>query len=146
MANHQATILARHDLPSAEVEHLEDRLYDHNRHATGRDDGKGLAFVALDTSVKQIGAIAGYTWAGMAEIKQLWVDEAHRGLGIGRQLLEAAVAEATDRDCQCIWVLSYEFQAPGLYEKCGFERVAELKDWPPGHSHIALRRRLQRAD
>jgi GNAT superfamily N-acetyltransferase len=143
MGRNIATISARHDLSAAEVKHLEDRLYDHNRRATGRDDGKGLAFVALDRAGKQIGAIAGYTWAGMAEIKQLWVDEAHRGFGIGRQLLEAAIAEALERRCQCAWVMSYEFQAPGLYEKCGFERVTELKDWPPGHSHFVLRRRLQ---
>jgi ribosomal protein S18 acetylase RimI-like enzyme len=142
MATREATVLARHDLSAAEVKHLEDRLYDHNRRATGRDDGKGLAFVALDGVGKQIGAIAGYTWAGMAEIKQLWVDEAHRGLGIGRQLLETAIAEALERHCQCVWVMSYEFQAPGLYEKCGFERVTRLKDWPPGHSNFVLRRRL----
>jgi ribosomal protein S18 acetylase RimI-like enzyme len=63
-------------------------------------------------------------------------------MGIGRRLLEAAIAEAMQRRCQCVWVMSDEFQAPGLYEKCGFERVAELKDWPPGHSHFVLRRRL----
>jgi ribosomal protein S18 acetylase RimI-like enzyme len=142
MARHEATILARHDLSAPEVKHLEDRLYDHNRRATGRDDGQTLAFAALDMDGKQIGAIAGYTWAGMAEIKQLWVDEAHRGLGIGRQLLEAAIAEAIGRHCQYVWLMSYDFQAPGLYEKCGFERVAELKDWPPGHSNFVLRRRL----
>ena len=142
MAKHEVTISAQPDLSAAEVEHLEDRLYDHNRRATGRDDGKRLAFVAHDTGGRQIGAIAGYTWAGMAEIKQLWVDEAHRGLGIGRQLLEAAIAEAIKRRCPCVWVMSYEFQAPGVYEKCGFERVAELKGWPPGHSHFVLRRRL----
>jgi N-acetylglutamate synthase-like GNAT family acetyltransferase len=135
-------IQPRHDFSAIEVDQLEDRLYDHNRQATGQDDGRPLAFVALDTAGTQIGAIARYTWAGMAEIKQLWVDEVHRGLGTGRQLLEAAIAEATHRNCQCIWVLSYDFQAPGLYEKCGFERVAELRDWPPGHSHIALCCRL----
>src|SRR6476619_1591152 len=131
MARHEATISARHDLPASEVEHLEDRLHGHNRRAIGRDDGKRLAFLAHDTAGKQIGAIAGYTWAGMAEIKQLWVDEPDRRVGIGRQLLEAAIAEAIERKCQCIWVLSYDFQAPWLYEKCGFARVAELKDWPP---------------
>ena len=83
-------IQPRHDFLAIEVDQLEDRPSDHNRHATGQDDGRPLAFVALDTAGNQIGAIAGYTWAGMAEIKQLWVDEAHRGLGIGRQLLEAA--------------------------------------------------------
>jgi ribosomal protein S18 acetylase RimI-like enzyme len=105
-----------------------------------------LTFVAQDKDGRQIGAIAGYTWAGMAEIKQLWVDEAHRGLGIGRQLLEAVIAEVIHRNCQCVWVMSYEFQAPGLYEKYGFERVAELRGWPPGHSNFVLRRGLQKTE
>ena len=146
MARHRVTIAAWHDLSVAAIEQLEDRLYDHNRRTIGRDDGKRLAFLAQDTDGRQIGAIAGYTWAGMAEIKQLWVDEAHRGMGIGRRLLEAAIAEAMQRRCQCVWVMSYEFQAPGLYEKCGFERVAELKDWPPGHSNFVLRRGLQKTE
>jgi hypothetical protein len=38
--------------------------------------------------------------------------------------------------------MSYNFQAPGFYEKCKFERVAELVDWPPGNIHIVLRRDL----
>jgi ribosomal protein S18 acetylase RimI-like enzyme len=126
-----------------DIDRLEDRLYDHNRRATGANDGKGLAFVALDQHGVQVGAIAGYSWACMAEIKQLWVDEAERGRGLGRGLLEAAVAEAVVRGCQSIWVMSYDFQAPNFYERLGFRREAELADWPPGHNHIILRRRLQ---
>ena len=135
-------ILPRHDLTACEVARLEDRLYDHNRRATGQDDGKWLGFVAMDDDAVQVGAIAGYSWAGMVEIKQLWVDENRRGHGLGRRLLEAAIAEAMDRGCQSIWALSYTFQAPGLYEKFGFIRVAELADWPPGHANIVLRREL----
>ena len=138
-----AQIMPRHDLSVTEIGYLEDRLYDHNRRATGRDDGRGLAFVAVDAQGIQIGAVAGYSWACMAEIKELWVDEDHRGLGIGRRLLETAVEEAIARGCQFVWALSYDFQAPGLYEKCGFDRVAELTDWPPGHAHIVLCRRLE---
>ena len=137
-----ADILPRHCLSIIEIDRLEDRLYDHNRRATGRDDGKGLAFVAMDEHGIQIGAVAGYSWAGVAEIKQLWVDEDHRGHGLGRRLIDAAVDEVMARGCQSVWTLSYTFQAPGLYEKCGFERVAELTDWPPGHAHIVLRRQL----
>jgi ribosomal protein S18 acetylase RimI-like enzyme len=139
-------ILARHEPSAVKVDQLEDRLYDHNRRATGRDDGKGLAFVAINAHGGQVGALAGYTWAGMAEIKQLWVDEDHRGCGLGRRLLEAAIAEAIDRRCRSVWALSHDFQAPGFYEKCGFHRVAELTDWPPGHTHVVLCRRLQVAD
>jgi GNAT superfamily N-acetyltransferase len=138
-----AHILPRHHLSVAEIDRLEDRLYGHNQLATGRHDGKGLAFAAMDDHGIQIGAIAGYSWAGVAEIKQFWVDENHRGRGLGRGLLEAAIAEAMDRGCESVWALSYTFQAPGLYEKCGFDRVAELPDWPPGHAHIVLRRQLK---
>jgi ribosomal protein S18 acetylase RimI-like enzyme len=138
-----AHILPRHHLSITEIGCLEDRLYNHNRRATGRDDGKGLVFVAVDEHGIQIGAIAGYSWAGIAAIKQLWVDEDHRGHGLGRTLLDAAVDEAIVRGCESVWTLSYTFQAPGLYEKCGFERVAELTGWPPGHANIVLRRQLK---
>jgi ribosomal protein S18 acetylase RimI-like enzyme len=130
----------------AEIDGLEDRLYEHNRQAMGQDDGRKLAFVALDSQGHQAGAIAGYSWARMAEIKQLWVAEDDRGRGLGRELLAAFVAEAIKRRCLLIWVLSYSFQAPSLYERCGFERVAELIDWPPGHAHIILRRYLPAAE
>jgi GNAT superfamily N-acetyltransferase len=86
-----AYILPCHQLSITELDRLEDRLYDHNRRATGRDDGKGLGFVAVDEHGIQIGAIAGYSWAGMAEIKQLWVDDNHRGRGLGRRLVDAAI-------------------------------------------------------
>jgi hypothetical protein len=37
-----------------------------------------------------------------------------------------------------IWVASYDFQAPGMYEKAGFKRVAEFSGWPEGHSNVVL--------
>jgi ribosomal protein S18 acetylase RimI-like enzyme len=138
----KTSIVPRHEMSLQEVDRLEERLYVHNGKATGSDDGAGLAFVALQGMGNRIGAIAGYSWAGMAEIKQLWVDEAHRGQGHGRALLEAAIAEAAARGCRVVWLMSYSFQAPGFYEKLGFQRVAELADWPPGHSHVVLRRWL----
>ena len=143
MTGSPVQIVARDDLSVVDIDRLEERLYDHNRRATESDDGRRLAFVALDPQGVQIGAIAGYSWANMAEIKQLWVDQSHRGRGHGRALLEAVITEATVRRCQIIWVMSYDFQAPNLYEKCGFERAAEVADWPPGHTHVVLCRRLQ---
>jgi ribosomal protein S18 acetylase RimI-like enzyme len=132
-------IRPRHDSTLAEIDALEDRLYEHNRAATGRDDGAGLGFVVHDDAGALIGAVAGHSWAGMAEIVQLWVDKAHRGKGLGRSLIEAAKSEAAARGCVSVFVMSYDFQAPGLYEKCGFRRVAEVEGWPPGHTHVALR-------
>jgi len=38
----------------------------------------------------------------------------------------------------------FNVQAPGLYEKLGFQIVSELPDFPLGHPQILLRKRLQR--
>jgi ribosomal protein S18 acetylase RimI-like enzyme len=128
----------RHDLSPVEIDGLEDRLYEHNRAATGRDDGEGLGFIISDETGRMLGATAGYTWAGISEIKQMWVDPAFRGRGHGRALLDAMVAEARRRGVSRIWVASYDFQAPGLYERAGFKRVAELDGWPEGHVNVIL--------
>lgn len=129
---------ARHDLSADEVDGLEDRIYAHNSAATGRHDGEGLGFLAHDDEGALIGAVAGYTWAGVCEIQQMWVDEAHRGTGLGRRLLDMALEEAARRGALRVWLASYSFQAPGFYEKAGFRRMAELDGWPEGHVNVIL--------
>lgn len=133
----------RHDLTPMEVDALEDRLYERNRAVTGRDDGRGMGFVIHDETGRMVGATAGYTWAGMSEIKQMWVDEAFRGQGYGRALLEAMVAEADRRGVLRIWVASYDFQAPGMYERAGFNRMAEFEGWPEAHVNVILCKTLR---
>ncbi len=128
----------RHDLTPMEIDAIEDRLYEYNRAATGRADGEGLGFVIRDGDGRPVGIIAGYTWAGISEIKQMWVDEAFRGRGYGHTLLEAMVAEARRRGVLRIWVSSYDFQAPGMYERAGFKRMAELEGWPEGRVNVIL--------
>jgi ribosomal protein S18 acetylase RimI-like enzyme len=129
---------ARHDLTPDEVDAIEGRLYEHNSHATGRHDGKGLGFVIRDDAGRMVGAAAGYTWAGTSELKQIWVDRAYRRRGYARALLDAFVEEARGRGVRHIWVASFDFQAPGMYEKAGFKRVAEFDGWPEGHVNVVL--------
>lgn len=138
----QRAILARHDFTPEAIDQLEDRLYEHNTAATGHRDGQGLGFEVLDDDGAQIGAVAGHSWGGVAEIKQLWVDAAHRGQGLGLALLDAALAEARRRGCRQVFLMSYDFQAPGLYERRGFARLIEIPDWPEGHVNVLLGLRL----
>jgi ribosomal protein S18 acetylase RimI-like enzyme len=128
----------RHDLSPIEIDAIEECLYNYSRCVIGRDDGRGLGFVIRDEMGRAIGVAAGYSWAGTSEIKQMWVDEAYRGRGYARELLNAFVTEAAGRGVRRIWVASYDFQAPGLYEKVGFKRVAELAGWPEGRSNVVL--------
>ena len=132
----------RHDFSPAETGWVEERLYEYNKKITGRGDGEGLAFVIRGEGGQLIGVAAGYSWAGISELKQMWVAEAYRGRGFARTLLDAFIAEARKRGVRRIWVASYDFQAPRMYEKFGFKRVAELEGWPDGHTNVILCRQL----
>ena len=134
---------AEHDLPAAELSLLEDRLNSENRRVTSRDDDQALTFVIRDETGDAIGIAAGYSWASTSELKLMWIDEAFRGRGYASRLLQAFVAEAASRGVRKIWVSSHDFQAPALYEKAGFARIAELVDWPEGHSNIILCRTIE---
>lgn len=131
-------ILPDHSLSASSIDAIEERIYDHNSDAVGRRDARGLAFVMRDEAGEMIGVAAGYSWAGTSELRQMWVHQSHRGRGYARTLITAFVDEAARRGVHRIWVASYDFQAPRLYEKLGFVRAAELAHWPEGHTNVIL--------
>jgi len=134
-------IQSRHDLSIAQVEALEERLYAFNAGRSGHDDAAPLAFVA-EADGKLIGAAAGFTWGGVCELRQVWVDDAHRGAGLGRALVRKAIAEAGERGCSAVFLTTYDFQAPAFYAKLGFETVAAIVGKPRGHTEFAMRLQL----
>jgi hypothetical protein len=64
-------IESHHALSPNELDAIEGHLYRHNSHATGRHDGEGLGFVIRDELGRMIGVAAGYTWAGISELRQM---------------------------------------------------------------------------
>ncbi len=121
---------------------LEDRLYAFNVAATGIADGRGLALVARDPAGRAVAAALGTTWGGTCELKQVWVDVALRGSGLGRELMLRAIAEAEARGCSQLLLATHAFQAPGFYAKLGFRELFRLDDYPRGHGEIWLLRAL----
>jgi N-acetylglutamate synthase-like GNAT family acetyltransferase len=116
---------------------LEERLYEFNRAATGHH-GRELAF-AVEEDSETLAGLAGYTWGGMAEVRQLWVREDHRHAGLGSALMRRAIEEATARGCRLMFLTTHSFQAPGFYARLGFEELAVIRDKPPGHAEHILR-------
>lgn len=125
-----------------DVQYLEDRLYEHNSGLTGISDGQLLAFLSRDESGRIIGGICGNTWGGGCEIRQLWVEPSHRHRGLGTLLFRAAEQEARRRGCSQMLLMTFSFQAPGFYERNGFEVVATIADHPRGHRNLLMRKRL----
>ena len=79
-----------------------------------------------------VGAINGATFFAEIYIDELVVTEAHRRKGIGRKLIETVLEYYKDCGFRNINCCTNEFQAPGFYEKCGFELefVRRNKDNP----------------
>lgn len=128
----------RHDITTTDTDWADWRLYEHNVAATGRGDWKALGFVVRDSAANVVGLAYGCSWAGVAELKQVWVDQSHRGRGYARRLVEAFIEEARKRNVQRIFVASFDFQAPKMYEKFGFQRIGEFAGWPEGHTNVLL--------
>jgi len=70
------------------------------------------------------------TFGNWLEIEYLFVKDDLRGQGIGSQLLQRAESEAKKRNCRFAFVNTYQFQAPGFYQKQGYKEVFTLKDYP----------------
>jgi GNAT superfamily N-acetyltransferase len=126
----------------ADIEYLEDRLYEFNVAATGIEDGRSLGVFVRDPSRTIVAGAAGHTWGETCELRQVWVAEPLRRQGIGRGLLAEAEAEAVRRGCTQIVLTTHSFQAPQFYEKLGFSVVSEVPGYPRGHSQVVLRKPL----
>ena len=80
-----------------------------------------------------IGCVAArfYREAGYAEIKRLYVQEAHRGLGLSRTLMSAIEAEilAEDVDCARLEMGIYQPEADALYRSIGYRNIPPFGDY-----------------
>ncbi|MFF0163211.1 GNAT family N-acetyltransferase [Streptomyces sp. NPDC005263] len=97
---------------------------------------------ALDETDALAGGLVGHTWAGWLHVTYLWVDERHRGSGIGSRLLARAERAARDqRGCSAVRLETWDFQAPRFYQKQGYEVVSVIPDYPPGITEYTLVKR-----
>jgi GNAT superfamily N-acetyltransferase len=130
------------DAPSeADVEILPNRLEAFNESRwPGHQRWRPLAVFARDQE-RVVAGLGGESYSGWLFVRYLWVSDALRGRGIGRELMGAAEGRAVERGCHSAWVDTFSFQAPGFYRKLGYEVFGEL-DYPPEHKRFFLQKRL----
>jgi ribosomal protein S18 acetylase RimI-like enzyme len=121
---------------------LADQLYAYNVEQTGYDDGQYLTLWVKSPLGERLAGLHGWTWGGSCYIQDLWVQKDLRGQGYGTKLLQAAEHEARTRGCHQVILDSYDFQAPGFYQKLGYEVFAVLEDHPRNHRNYYLRKQL----
>ena len=133
--------------PYASADHhkiVKDGIGDHAIAALGLPERTQYPFnfFLLDTDGEVLGGALGNYAGDWAYLSFLWVDRQMRGDGHASRLVAAMEAYVASRGCGNAFLGTFSFQARPLYEKLGYHVFGELKDYPQGHAHYLLRKRL----
>ena len=126
----------------ADATFVRDSLALFNVGVTGDSYYSPLAIFLRDERGAVLGGALGHVWGGWLDLSILWVTEPFRGQGYGSRLLRAAEDEARMQGCHGVFLTTFSFQAPGFYEKFGYEAVADIPDYPRDHSYHVLKKSL----
>ena len=114
----------------------------HSIEVTGHDEKfETAAFVAMNRTTGLFAGVVVTTFFWNAlHVKHLYVDENHRGQGLGTQLLEHALALGIAHKCPFAFLETMSFQALGFYKKFGFQLELTRNGYAHGTSLHYLRK------
>lgn len=96
------------------------REHDRYEAAMGTPCGYNPFYLTAVENGALLGAISGYTAYAEVYLDDILVFSGHRGMGVGRGLLEAVYKRYEKSGLDNINLCTSRFQAPEFYEKCGF--------------------------
>jgi GNAT superfamily N-acetyltransferase len=105
--------------------------------------GQDLAIAIRDQDQGVVGGLWGRTAGGWLAVDLIFVPEHLRGAGLATQLIGLAEAEARRRGCHSAWLDTLNAKALTLYERLGYVRFGELKDYPLGTDRVFLQKKLE---
>jgi len=111
----------------------------HNEQHTGQAQGQPLTVLARHGRAV-VGGLWGELFWGWLKVELLWVGEALRGQGLGREILRRAESEALQQNIQYAYLDTFSFQALEFYQKEGYELFGQLADFPLGHTRYFLQK------
>jgi GNAT superfamily N-acetyltransferase len=121
---------------------IRDGLGAYNLAVTGSEEYYPVSIFLRDANGEILGGVLGEIWVQWLFVSHLWVSAPLRGHGYGQKLLLAAEDYAMGKGCLNVYLTTFSFQARPFYEKLGYEVFAELNNYPPGHTHYFLKKRL----
>lgn len=123
---------------------LSDELDKVNAAATaGISPARELTVQIVDSHGQLAAGMSGWTWGVAAGIAMTWVREDVRKDGLGTKLLHDFEQEALERGCTHVFTTSFTFQAPGFYERHGYEELFRWEGLPtPNAADIHFRKEL----
>lgn len=83
-----------------------------------------------------VGGITYHIRFGWVYLHCGYVWEQYRGMGVYSALMQTVEDTAQYNDLSGIWVSTYEFEAPAVYEHMGFTKGSVLTNCPKGNTSI----------
>lgn len=115
----------------------------HSIEMTGFDEKhEPIAFVA-NSNGTLVGAVVVEIFWGAFHVKYLYVHENHRGQDLGKRLMKEALSYGQANQCPFAFVETMSFQAPGFYQKMGFQIEFTRPGYAHGTSFHYLRKELR---
>jgi GNAT superfamily N-acetyltransferase len=114
-------------------------------HALPYTHGPGfqpLGVFLRDESGTIVGGVWGQVNWNWVHIGLVWVAEALRGTGYGRQLMTAMEHAAKERGCTAAHLDTFSYQARPFYESLEYEVFGTLDDYPRGHQRFFMKKTL----
>jgi GNAT superfamily N-acetyltransferase len=109
--------------------------------ATGYTDRQPLNVIVRETPDGPIiGGILGRTSLGLLFVELVYLPQQLRGTGLGAQMMAMVEAEARRRGCKGGVLFTITFQAPGFYQRLGWEVFGTIPCDPPGTARVFLRK------
>lgn len=127
----------------ATSEQILDLLIDYNEpYFNGRPPSDILHYAAHDTAGKLIGGLLGEIRVYWLHVSILVTTPEYRKSGLGSALMRQAEAFARAQKCEGIWLDTFAFQAPGFYDKLGFNCCGTIKNFYNGHDRFIYEKHL----
>lgn len=136
-------ISSEHTADPTPLATVSDGLTAFNATATGRPAERvPVIIIARDADEAVVGGCVGFRRWEVLQVDHLWVADAHRGQGVGTELLRTAEQEARDAGCTVATLDTFDFQARPFYERLGYRVWGVLDDLPHGRVGYFMRKRL----
>lgn len=139
--NRRISLRVEENPDDADVQDLRRNLRRYNVTKAQTDQGLGLAVFLKDSAGVMKAGIYGWLWGECLEIDYLWVEQAQRGQGLGKKLLQALEAAAVARGGRTAILDTFTWQAPEFYKKMGYEQFGSFGRYGQGyHKHFFHKR------
>jgi GNAT superfamily N-acetyltransferase len=135
--------ISEDDYPEMEaVAAIQRGLHAFNQEMGGPYDREPVTVLARDTNETVRGGLLGLTYWNWLFIDWLWLARDARGQGLGSELLQRAEDIARRRGCTDAYTDTFSFQAPGFWERNGYQEFGRLDHMPRGHARVWFRKTL----